>query len=629
MSTNVNYKVTAIVSIYKAERFMRACLEDLVEQTIFEQTEVIIIDACSPENEQAIVMEFAEKYSNIIYVRTPVRETLYASWNRAIRMARGEYITNANADDRHAPHAFERLAAELDAHAAVALVYADCRVTNEINAHFDTAPIMRHLRWLEYDHINLLRRCEVGPQPMWRRSVHEKVGFFNDSYTVVGDYDMWLRISEHYAFRYIPEELGLYLQYDNNLENQNPQRSYDESTKVKKEALQRFMQPSFKMHTPFELQVRVYSAKLMQELEELKKGKSVDDYNAFEFKFYAYAILAARLGDRKNALEIMALFFSLAQNSSNMCHLYRFLLLTSEGEAPGVLRHELACIDEKPLVSVVVPLYNQGNFLEDAIVSVLAQTETRWEMCIVNDGSTDNSLHVAKGLLAKYNDARIKIISQANAGKAVTRNRGVKETSAPFICILDSDDMIVPTYFQTALQMLQQDTKAAWVCPKTLVFGNNNHITWAEPYDFFQSILKCPCPVTAIYRRSLWEELQGYAEDMFTREDWDFWVRAGEAGHIGLTTAQPEFIYRHAFGRWGEKPHNNTRSKKEYLKRHAWWFKTFTPQELQNMLLKYRVGMLPIEMLDINTIEMAKGVYSDKDAFKVFMTQLKASDMTS
>ncbi len=288
---NTSYRVTAIVSVYNAERFLQACLEDLVAQSIFDETEVIIIDAHSPQNEKQIAEQFTQKYSNITYIRTPEREGLYASWNRAIKIAKGEYITNANADDRHAPHAFERLAAELDAHPNVALVYADSRITNTENALFHSAPVVGHMRWLAYDHINLLRRCEMGPQPMWRRSVHDSVGYFDESFTVTGDYDMWLRIAEHYPMRHIPEELGLYLRYDNNLETQNQAHTQSEYLRAQGRALQHFMSTDFTVEMGEQL--NMHRGRLERYLCNLENGNSIKNQNKLAYHVYAYILLTA------------------------------------------------------------------------------------------------------------------------------------------------------------------------------------------------------------------------------------------------------------------------------------------------------------------------------------------------
>ena len=77
-----DYLVSAIISTYKSESFIRGRLEDLESQTITDQLEIIVVDSNSPENEKAIVQEFQQKHSNIKYIRTKERETIYTAWNR-------------------------------------------------------------------------------------------------------------------------------------------------------------------------------------------------------------------------------------------------------------------------------------------------------------------------------------------------------------------------------------------------------------------------------------------------------------------------------------------------------------------------------------------------------------------
>ncbi len=317
-------KITAIVSVYKAERFLRKCLEDLIAQSIFEQMEVIIIDAHSPENEQAIALEFCKKYSNITYIRTDEREGLYTSWNRALSIAGGKYITNANADDRHAPHALERLTNELEQNPDVAVVYSNCRITNVENAHFNSAPISGYMRWLPYDHINLLRRCEVGPQPVWRRSIHESIGLFNDHYTITGDYDMWLRISEYHPLRHIPEDLGLYLRYDNNLETQNPAHTQKEYLQVQSIALERFMAADFKPHIGFDIQYNNHKQRLERYLCNLENGSSIKNLHKLSYHIYAFILLQAKLKLKSNLFELNKDIANL--NHSDMAAYIKLLL---------------------------------------------------------------------------------------------------------------------------------------------------------------------------------------------------------------------------------------------------------------------------------------------------------------
>ncbi len=620
-SNNRTYKVTAIVSVYKAGKFIRGCLEDLTGQTIFDQVEVIVIDACSPDDEGTVVREFQARYPNIVYFRTQERETLYASWNRAARMARGTYLTNANADDRHHPDCFRRLAEALDAHPEVALVYADQRITSEPNSVFETAPICGRYAWRDYDHLNLLRRCEIGPQPMWRASLHKEIGYFDDTLRIVGDLEFWLRISEKYPLLHIQEDLGLYLRTGENLELRDRQKSYEEERTVKEEALRRFLHPSFTWRSPLEPLLRIHTLLLSESLQKLSQGLPCDPEEC-ERHFYACALLKAKLGDIAAAKTMLREFFDLFGESKNACHLYRLLFLTSPSLPPGVMHTECA-VSEPALVGVVIPLYNQGRYLEEAVRSVLAQTEPRWEMIIVNDGSTDDSLKLAKAILRDVDDPRIRLVSQANSGKGKTRNRGVTATSAPFVCILDADDMVCPDYFATAVALLENNPDVGWICPQTLVFGGSNHVTWTWEYDFFASLLKCPGPVTSIYRRSLYDEVQGYDESMIDAEDYEFWIKAGEQGWIGKTTSEILFIYRHAFQRYGCQPKINLKRKQQYVERHPWWYRQLPKQTMNDVFRASPVVEFPKSFLNMDAVQQARQYYGDKEKFRACVDRLK------
>ena len=80
--TDSPYLVSALVSTYGSERFIRGCLADLEAQTIADRVEIIVVDSCSPQNERAVVEEFQPQYDNIKYIRTERRETVYHAWNR-------------------------------------------------------------------------------------------------------------------------------------------------------------------------------------------------------------------------------------------------------------------------------------------------------------------------------------------------------------------------------------------------------------------------------------------------------------------------------------------------------------------------------------------------------------------
>ena len=227
------YLVSAIVSAYNSERFIRGCIEDLEAQTIADRLEIVIVDSCSPQNERAIVEEMQRKYHNIKYSRTESRETVYAAWNRGIKAASGKYITNSNTDDRHRRDAFEIMVNELERRPEIALVYADVIITEKENETFDHHTPCGMYQWFDWDRGKLLNQgCFMGPQPMWRRSVHDEYGYFDASMVTSGDYEFWLRISQTHIFFHISTPLGLYLKSPESIEHRNREKQQEENRQI-------------------------------------------------------------------------------------------------------------------------------------------------------------------------------------------------------------------------------------------------------------------------------------------------------------------------------------------------------------------------------------------------------------
>jgi glycosyltransferase involved in cell wall biosynthesis/Flp pilus assembly protein TadD len=235
-TSNHSVMVSAIVSAYKSERFMRGCLQDLTDQTAFAEgkVEIIVVDSGSPQKEGAIVREFQDRFSSIRYLRTEKRENVYAAWNRGIQIANGKYITNANTDDRHARDAFERMTTVLEMRPDVALVYADVIKTRAENETFERCTETGRFHWHGWDRRILLNEsCFMGPQPMWRRRVHDLYGYFDENLVTSGDYEFWLRISQSFDFFHIRMPLGLYLERPDSIEHLNAEIGRSEDAWIK------------------------------------------------------------------------------------------------------------------------------------------------------------------------------------------------------------------------------------------------------------------------------------------------------------------------------------------------------------------------------------------------------------
>ncbi|MBF0227514.1 MAG: glycosyltransferase [Desulfobacterales bacterium] len=227
------YLVSAIVSTYNAERFIRGCIEDLEAQTISDLLEIIIIDSCSDENEGKIVEELQEKYTNIVYIRTEIQETVYAAWNRGIKISRGKYITNANTDDRHRKDAFEVMVNILESRDDIVLVYADAYITENENETFESFTKAGECQWHDWDRNILLNKgCFIGPQPMWRKKIHKIYGYFDEKMVTSGDYEFWLRISQTFNFFHLKDYLGLYLRFKDSLEHRSQNSKCEENNKI-------------------------------------------------------------------------------------------------------------------------------------------------------------------------------------------------------------------------------------------------------------------------------------------------------------------------------------------------------------------------------------------------------------
>src|SRR5450759_3613692 len=125
--TRDTYRVTALVSIFRARRFIKGCLDDLLAQSMYQrgELEILVIDSASPQGEWEIIKNYAEVHPHILGVRTSMREGLYQAWNRGILLGTGLYLTNANADDRHRRDSFDVMAKVLDENPEIALVYGD------------------------------------------------------------------------------------------------------------------------------------------------------------------------------------------------------------------------------------------------------------------------------------------------------------------------------------------------------------------------------------------------------------------------------------------------------------------------------------------------------------------------
>lgn len=217
--------ITIITSVYKSDFFIQGFLEDIVQQTIFDQCELLLIDAHSPGNEKVIIQEYQKKYSNITYVRLEEDPGLYGVWNIGARMARSPYICNANTDDRLAFDCYQKHAHFLNTFQTVDLVYSNFYYTkfpNETMAHNHAYRVYNYPEFSP----GLMYLCLPNNHPMWRASLHDRFGYFDEKYKSAGDWEFWCRIvAGGSRFKLVPGLLALFYNNPTGLSTDSEKRA--------------------------------------------------------------------------------------------------------------------------------------------------------------------------------------------------------------------------------------------------------------------------------------------------------------------------------------------------------------------------------------------------------------------
>ena len=204
-------KVSLITSMYKGEKYIEKFLNNMISQSVFEHCELLIIDAVSPENEYATIEKYIEKYPNIKYTRLEKDPGIYGVWNIGAKMATGKYLTNTNLDDIRSPDQIEVMVNCLEKNPHIDLAYSEAYVTGVGNETFEknsaggqTYPITDFSK-------PAMIKCLPGCMPVWRKTMHDKAGYFDESFRYAGDHEMWLRaVRNGSEFKRVSGVHGLY-----------------------------------------------------------------------------------------------------------------------------------------------------------------------------------------------------------------------------------------------------------------------------------------------------------------------------------------------------------------------------------------------------------------------------------
>jgi glycosyltransferase involved in cell wall biosynthesis len=173
-------------------------------------------------------------------------------------------------------------------------------------------------------------------------------------------------------------------------------------------------------------------------------------------------------------------------------------------------------------VTAIVPLFNGRRFIREAIDSILAQELKPCEIIVVDDGSTDDG----PDLLESYPELRI--VRQPNGGEAVARNRGIQKSAQPLIAFLDQDDLWLPRKLSLQVRVLQADPSVEIVFGQHRLFVEDD-ARWFRQ-DLLGKALTAELPGSLLIRRTVFERIGPFREDMRRGSDVDWICRAQDAG---------------------------------------------------------------------------------------------------
>jgi glycosyltransferase involved in cell wall biosynthesis len=197
-------------------------------------------------------------------------------------------------------------------------------------------------------------------------------------------------------------------------------------------------------------------------------------------------------------------------------------------------------------VSVVIPAYNQGHYLGDAIASALGQTHDDLDIVVVDDGSTDHTREVAAG----FTDPRVRYVHQQNRGLAAARNTGIREARGAYLTFLDSDDLFLPDKISALLGAMDARPELGFVAGQAVLIDEHGRrlgetFEQGPPAEATDWLLGNPLHVGSVLLRREWQSRIGFFDEALrSYEDWDLWLRLARAGCPMGWVPRPVSLYR-------------------------------------------------------------------------------------
>lgn len=199
--------------------------------------------------------------------------------------------------------------------------------------------------------------------------------------------------------------------------------------------------------------------------------------------------------------------------------------------------------ENNSLISIIIPCYNDAEFIEQAVLSALNQTYLYKEVIVIDDGSNEETKIVLKKLEPKIT----KLVTQENKGQSTARNVGIRKAKGEYILVLDSDDFFELSFCEKAVKLFEgNDTVKIVTCQANLIFDKaKSYVLTPSGGTITNFLLFNSALGTSMYRKKDWEFCGGYDQSMRQGfEDWEFFIRILKNDGVALVIQEPLYNYR-------------------------------------------------------------------------------------
>ena len=272
-----------------------------------------------------------------------------------------------------------------------------------------------------------------------------------------------------------------------------------------------------------------------------------------------------------------------------------------------------------PFFSIIIPLYNKENYIQNTINSVLSQTFSDFEVLIIDDGSTDNSAEI----VSLFIDSRIKYHYKKNEGVSTARNLGIEKSTTNYITFLDADDYWYPDFLEEMYKYINQFPEqkvfsaAIEIEIPGKVFASEYSIKRTGDFEivnYFEASYKetVICTSSAVFHNSVFKEIGGFDPTIRSGQDTDLWIRIGMKYRVLFCW---KILARYVYDPSSLSKNINFLNKKMN-------FEKFIEEEKTNLRLK--------KFLDLNRYSLAikSKIINDSESFKNYYQGIKMENLS-